>query len=85
MKIVVRSIVIFVLSWSSANVRAETLEDRVRTLEQTLNKQEQTIDEQRKLIDELKDEVKQFQPQTVPEGAAVMRLRRQRCNSRCKN
>ncbi len=71
MKIVIAFIAIFILSWSSTSVRAETLEDRVRTLEETLARQQQTIDEQRKLIDELKDEVKPSQPSAAPEGNAV--------------
>ncbi len=45
MKIMITFIIVFVLSWSSSGVSAETLEDRVKTLEETLNKQEQTIQE----------------------------------------
>lgn len=71
MKIMIALMAMFVLSWSSTGVFAETLEDRLKNLEETLKKQAQTIEEQQKLIEELKAEVKQTRPSVSPESAAV--------------
>jgi hypothetical protein len=71
MKIVIAFITLFVLSWSSTSVFAETLADRIKTIEESLKKQEQTIENQQKLIEELKAEIKQPQPSAQPTAGAV--------------
>jgi len=52
------------------------IESRIRTLEETLKKQEETIKAQQKMINEMKEqikknEVKQMQPSSKPEGVAA--------------
>jgi hypothetical protein len=52
------------------------IESRIRTLEETLKKQEETIKVQQKMITEMKEqikknEVKQMQPSSKPEGVAT--------------
>jgi len=62
MKIMIMFLAILILLWSSTNIFAETLEDRVKALEETLNKQEQTIKELRALEETLRK-----QEQTIEE------------------